>query len=274
MQGENSIIKLNNVTFGYPEMNNPLFKDLSANLPDGITTLVGQNGTGKSTFMLLAGGRVTPNSGTVEILGKDSSLITSEEERNKTVSFIYQNMEFETDAPIGSLMEYILQQGNADAKNNNLIITLLQELDLKKVTNLPTQKLSKGQLQKTIIAFSILYGSSIIMMDEPIFALEYNQKEKVLDFLFNYSKDNNISIFYSLHELELSKKYAESTILFYKDRKPMLGPTEELFKRDIIEDVYQVPYGMLYKKEELFRDRLYQTGKRAADKAENSRNNK
>ena len=48
------------------------------------------------------------------------------------------------------------------------------------------------------MAFSLLYGSRILMMDEPIFALEERQKSRIMEFLVD------LSLFYSVHELEIS----------------------------------------------------------------------
>ncbi len=53
-------IRLEKVSFYYPETEQLVFNDLSIELPKGVTTLVGQNGTGKSTLLLLAPGVLLP----------------------------------------------------------------------------------------------------------------------------------------------------------------------------------------------------------------------
>lgn len=53
--------------------------------------------------------------------------------------------------------------------------------------SLTTQTLSEGQLQRAIIAFSLLYGSRVIMMDEPVFALEDRQKDRTFESLMHYA---------------------------------------------------------------------------------------
>jgi len=189
-------VTLSHVAYTYPETELPVFMDLSLALPRGMVSLVGQNGTGKSTVLLLAGGRIYPGLGTVRILGRDSRELVDENEKNRYVSFIYQNMEFETEESIGDLMEWVYEHGHNEGRDPSLLNVLSKTLELEGILRKRTQAVSKGELQRAIIAFSLLYGSRIIMMDEPIFALEYGQKVRVMGFLMEYARERAISIYY------------------------------------------------------------------------------
>jgi ABC-type cobalamin/Fe3+-siderophores transport system ATPase subunit len=112
---------------------------------------------------------------------------------------------------------------------------------------------SKGELQRTIIAFSLLYGSRIVMMDEPIFAMEEPQKHRIMGFLLEYIRARGLSLYYSVHELDISEKYSDWLLLFQRGRPPRLGPTRELFNQENIENAYEVPFSMLRSKESLYR---------------------
>lgn len=249
-------ISLHNVSFYYPKTSHLVFNELSLVLPRGVLTLVGQNGTGKSTLLLLASGILLPVEGFVTLHDIDTRNLREESERQRYVSFVYQNMEFETEQPIGDLLEYVYQNGFHEDKNRPLIPELVEVCQLSAVLNKKTQEVSKGELQRTIIAFSLLYGSRIIMMDEPIFALEEYQKQRIMAYLLQYAHKEQISLYYSVHELDISEKFSDHLLLFYKDGKVELGPTGELFKRQKIEEAYQVPFVMLKRKEALFRETL------------------
>ena len=278
------IIRFENVTFFYPkadvavtddnrvaEIVDPteitrVFRDLTIDVPPGVTSLVGQNGTGKSTFLLLAGARIFPAVGRVLIENDESSAFRSaatdptvEEERNKRASFIYQNMEFETVDPIGDLMEHVFSEGTRSQTEAGFLTELTRHLELEPCLHKKTQELSKGQLQRAIIAFSVLYGSRIILMDEPVFALEEEQKSRVFSYLVEFAHRTNTSILYSAHNLELTAKYSDHLMLFAKDGSISVGPTSELFTRETIEQAYQVPYDLLYRKEYLYREMLNKT---------------
>lgn len=256
MSKNTTVVQFDHVTFTYPETVDPVFTDISLELPRGVVSLVGQNGTGKSTALLLAGGRIFPDNGTVTLLGKDTREIEGEEQRNMMASFIYQNMEFETEEPIEDLMHFIYSNGFHNKKDKKIIETLANVFELKECLDKKLQKLSKGQLQRAILAFSLLYGSRVIIMDEPIFALEDYRKTKVMQFLVEYAGLNGISIYYSAHELEISRKFADFILLFYKNGQFKLGKPQELLTEKNLEDAYEYPPAMLYQKEHFYRSSL------------------
>lgn len=238
-----------------------VFSGLTLDLPEGVTSLVGQNGIGKSTFLLLAGGRLLPTTGRVRIEGTDTAELAGqgpevEERRNRLASFIYQNMEFETEEPVGELMEFVLENGYHGEPPAGFLEEVRSALDLSPLLDKKTQELAKGQLQRVIIAFSLLYGSKVILMDEPVFALEEERKERVFEYLMSYSQRHGVSIYYSAHDLHLTEKYSDNLMLFWKNGDLQMGPTEELFTRENVEQAYQVPFHMLYRKEYLFREML------------------
>lgn len=251
---ENPIL-LDKISFSY-ETDKIVFQDMTLEMPAGVVSLVGQNGTGKSTLLLLAGGRIPPVSGNVFINGINSRDLQSEEEKNKLVSFVYQNMEFDTEETIGDLLFIIFENGNLGKKDPQLVSTIIDVLDLRPILGKKTGDISKGEMQRTVIAFSLLYGSKIIMMDEPVFALENNRKAIVLSYFNEYAKQFDISIYYSIHEIDLSMKYSDKALLFTKEGKILSGPTAELLTRDNIEEAYQVPLDLLHQRENLFRDHL------------------
>lgn len=245
-----------------------VFDGVSADFPEGVISLVGENGTGKSTALLLAGARVFPNSGTVRIYGRDTDELRAaaydpsvEEERNRLVSFIYQNMEFETEETVGDIMEFVYENGFHDEKDPSFLTLLRSELELDDCLNKQTQKLAKGQLQRSIIAFSFLYGSKIIMMDEPVFAVEEDRKDRIFGFVYEYASNKRWSVYYSAHNLELTQKYSDYLMLFDKEGQFEIGPTSELYTEQNIEEAFQYPYGLLHRKEHLFREMLMNVDK-------------
>lgn len=247
-------IELRNVSFAYEESESTVFNDLTLSLPGAVTTLVGQNGTGKSTFLLLAGGRLLPVSGDILINGMNTRTINDEDVRNKLVSIIYQNMEFETDDTIGSLLDFVHEQNNS--RNDSMVAEIVQAFGLEESLGKKFQENSKGDMQKICIAFSLLYGSPYIVMDEPVFALEHKWKETILEYIKDFSRRFNTAIYYSIHELDLSKKYSDNSLLFHKDHSISMGPTSSVLSNKNLEEAYQVPMELLYQRESLFRDHL------------------
>jgi ABC-type cobalamin/Fe3+-siderophores transport system ATPase subunit len=128
--------------------------------------------------------------------------------------------------------------------------------ELSNVLSRKTQEVSKGELQRIIMAFSLLYGSKSVIMDEPVFALEDYQKEKAMEYLVDYSRKSGMSLLFCAHELNLCEKYSDNMCIFMRDKNPLVGKTKDVFTQENIEAAYNVPLAMLKHKENLHRDIL------------------
>ncbi len=248
---------------------NQVFTQLDLELPSGMLSVVGENGIGKSTLLMLAGARLIPTNGRVTLFGRDTNEFAEahqrpelEEERNRLVSVIYQNMEFETNESIGTLLEAVAEMGNFGGSSDEFLSELRSALELDPVLNKRMQELSKGQLQRAVIAFSLLYGSHLVIMDEPVFALEQPQKERTFEYLLDYSRRSGTSIYYSAHDLDLTQKYSDTMLLLQKNDAPLIGPTSQIYTRDNLEQAFQAPLDTLYRRDYLYREMLMHTLKR------------
>ena len=248
------MIQFNDVTFKYPDdpsdldkagnpiINKPVFEHFTGTIPSSFTSLVGPNGCGKTTFMLLASGRLIPQNGNVKLFDQNIGAL-GEQQKNLVASVIYQNMEFETQQPANELLSYVYKNGNfrGNAKgieDRDLLAEVTEVFELGNILSRPLQKLSKGEIQRTLLAFSLLYGSMSIFMDEPLFAMEFKQKENSLNYLKKFSNETGTPMYISIHELELSKKYADNVLLFYPNRDMTFGSPEEVLTKDDLEKAY------------------------------------
>lgn len=248
-------VAFQNVSFAYDT--DPVLSNVSLEIPAGVTSLAGPNGSGKSTFFLLASGRLLPGSGVVLLEGRDTASL-DEVEKNRLCSLVYQNMEFENEEPLGELLEFVFLNGFLDQKNREFLATVTKTFELGELLSRKTQNLSKGEMQRAVMAFSLLYGSRVVVMDEPVFALEDHQKRRALGFLSEYARSAGVSFLYSAHELDLTRDFCDRVLLFSKVGQPVLGTAAELLSRETLENAYQVPYALLHQKERLYRSSLLQ----------------
>lgn len=249
-------VELRQVSYTYPEGDAPVFTDLSLRLPAGVAAFVGQNGTGKSTLMLLASGIALPDRGTVLLHGVDTRGLRDLRERQRYVSLIHQNMEFETKESIGDLLGRVYLTGYHRDHREEFVREMVRVFALQGVMHKRTQEVSKGELQRTLLAFCVLYGSRVLMMDEPVFAMEDHRKRSAMGFLYEYARGEGLSWYYSAHELDLSERYSDHVVLFRPGRAPLIGPTAEVHTRDRLERAYEAPYDLLKRREELYRRTL------------------
>lgn len=269
-----NFLEFNNVHFSYPAVEGDvdddgkqiqppvIFDHFSAELPTGFVSLVGPNASGKSTFMLLAAGRVLPQEGTVQLLGRDTRSI-DESERDKLASYIYQNMELDTDQKTAELLDYVYKNGSLGGaafgaldERKDFLEEVKEVFELQDLLDKKFNALSKGQLQRALTAFSLLYGSKSVFMDEPFFALEERQKESAIKYLKEFCAAKDVTVYISMHELDLTKKYADTVMLFYPNHDIDLGSAAEVLTDQALEKSYDVPASMLKQSEELSREQI------------------
>lgn len=243
----------------------PLFSDLSLELPVGMTFFVGPNGIGKSTLMVLAGARIAPQRGDVRVFGRDTASWTrvaptpaAEEERNRLVSFIYQNMELESDAPLGELLAAVGDAAGAPAAD---VDDVCRVADLNARLDRPLQELSKGEHQRALVAMSILYRSPVLFLDEPLFAAEPRHADSLYELLAARARsappgEPLSAIFLSVHDVEVARRWASGVVLFDGDGTITVGEPQELLRRERLERAFAAPWDTLYERQRLFRELL------------------
>jgi ABC-type cobalamin/Fe3+-siderophores transport system ATPase subunit len=247
-----------------PEDLEIILEHLDLSIPTGMVSVLGPNGVGKTTLLLLAGARIQPLSGQITIAGRNSSDFYQayqnphiEAERNELVSFVYQNMEFETEETLGEILSSMAE--SADTFKAAWLRKAIDALDLADCLHARPQSLAKGQLQRAVIALALYYGSPIIIMDEPVFALEDPRKRQVFNFLREYSSATGTTIIYSAHDFDLCRDFSDHSLLLWRENKQLhhrLGPSAEICAPATIEQAYRTPMNTLFQKERLYRQML------------------
>ena len=251
------LVEFQGVSFQYPETDAQVLDNVNLSLPQGICSLMGQNGTGKSTFLLLASGRLLPTQGKVILLGEDTKAL-DEVKKQPLASLVYQNMDFETEEHLGDLLSFVYEQGYLSPKNDVFLREIINIFELSLLLKRKTHILAKGEMQRAVMAFALLFGSKSVFMDEPVFAMEDYQKHRTFEYLCDHARSTGRSFYFSIHEFELSKKYSDYLLLFPKSGHPESGLKETMFTREKIEQAYQVPLEFLHQKENLYRKMMNQ----------------
>jgi iron complex transport system ATP-binding protein len=278
-------IEFDDVTFAYPAVEGdldengkqivprPVFEHFSGKIPGAFTSIIGPNGCGKSTFMLLASGRIRPSGGKISVMGEDIFSL-DEESRNLLCSVIYQNMEFESNEKVEKLLSFVYQNGNLKAaskgiKSGDLFGEVADVFELAPVMNHGLTEISKGENQRVLLAFSLLYGSKSVFMDEPFFAMEDRQKNSALEYLRNFSVQTQTPIFISMHELDLTQKFAEKVLLIHPNRDMDYGTPDEVMTDADLEKAYGIPRSMMKHSENMTRELLSQNAATLSEKQKN-----
>ncbi len=275
MSGIQDTITFENLTFAYPkedenEKDTFVFQNMSGTIPlekkGELVSIIGPNGSGKSTLMLLISGRLKPQEGSCTFLGNRLCLL-EENQKNLLASFIYQNMEFENEDSVANLLTQVYKTGNYRGKakaiksESDFLSEVIDVLELTPVLQHKLTALSKGEIQRVLIAFSLLYGSASVFMDEPLFALEPRQMENTLLYLKEYCEKTGSRIFISIHDLDLTRKFADKVLLLFPNHDMSFGSPDEVMTNEDLEKAYSMPASMLRHHESLTRESLSQTAR-------------
>ena len=160
-----------------------------------FVAIIGQSGSGKSTFMNMLGCLDVPTSGTYHLGGVDVSTMDDDQQaeiRNKMLGFIFQQYNLIPKLTVLENVELpLLYAGVGAEERKERAVAALGRVGLAdKQKNLPSQ-LSGGQQQRVSIARALAGNPSVILADEPTGALDSRTSREVLNFLRQLNEEGN-----------------------------------------------------------------------------------
>lgn len=195
----------------------PIVDITSLEIKDGEHLfLYGKSGSGKSTFLNLLCGILTPNAGKIEVLGKDlKTLSATQKDKFRADNFGAIFQEF-------NLLPYLSVEKNialscefsktkaANVKNiKEEIKGLLDALELNVDLSTPAMNLSVGQQQRVAVARALIGKPKIIIADEPTSALDSDSKDSFMKLLFQQIEAQNSTLIFVSHDKSLSTNFKD-----------------------------------------------------------------
>lgn len=171
--------------------------------------IVGQSGSGKSTFMNMIGLLDIPTSGTYLLDGIDVSSMTDDELseiRNKQIGFIFQGFNLISNlSAIENVELPLVYRGMKKEERHKLAIDALERVGLShRLSHLPKQ-MSGGQQQRVAIARAVAARPPIILADEPTGNLDSHSGVEVMKILHELHKEGRTIILIT-HDNEIAKE--------------------------------------------------------------------
>jgi len=171
------MIEIKNLSFSYTGEEPYLIKDLNMSIPKGqLISVIGENGSAKSTLVKLLVGLLKPLKGSIVI-----------ETRN--VAYVPQRMEsFNKQFPITVEEVYKIHLKALGLKDMDLIDSALEEVSMKSYKKTLIGDLSGGQTQRIFIGRALLGNPEIIILDEPSTGMDLRSQKEVRQILKNLRK--------------------------------------------------------------------------------------
>ena len=209
------MIEINDLTFEYPG-SDFRFNLNSLNIRSGEkVALIGPSGYGKTTLLNLLSGILEPIRGTIHLNGTEVTKLADSQRRNfriTNIGFVFQN--FELIEYLNVLDNIILSYRiNPSLSMNREVIdraeTISEQLGLGDKLKRNVGKLSQGEMQRVALCRAILNNPKIILADEPTGNLDPQNKEKIMEILFDYSSRENATLITVTHDHSLLKGFDE-----------------------------------------------------------------
>ena len=220
----NVIIDLKNIDITFTQKRRTIqaVKDVSIQIEKGdIYGIVGYSGAGKSTLVRAINLLQVPTAGKITI-GKDVTFedgqvkLTTKELRQKrqTIGMIFQHFNLMAQKTAYENVAFALRHSKlSNEEKDKKIRDLLELVDLAdRAENYPAQ-LSGGQKQRVAIGRALLTDPDILLMDEPLSALDVPRKRELMQYLESLSKEINVPILYVTHSLDELLRLADRVVL-------------------------------------------------------------
>ena len=204
--------------------------------PGETLAIVGESGCGKSTLARVLTMIESPTSGTLEIEGNEIALVGGKppDELRRHVQIVFQN-------PYGSL------------NPRKTVATMLEEplklntdLDMKQRRAAAEDMIAKvglrpehadryphmfsgGQRQRIAIARSLMLNPKILILDEPVSALDLSIRAQILNLLSDLQEEFGLAYIFITHDLSVVRRIADDIMVMYFGQPVEVGPAEEIF---------------------------------------------
>ncbi len=177
---------------------------------DGITSIFGPSGSGKTTLLNFISGKMIPKKGFIEINGKvllDTEHKISLPIHKRGIGYVFQEP---TLFPHYSVEKNLLY--GAKHKDPELFERITDLLGIKPLLKKRIAYLSGGEKQRISIGRALLSSPDILLMDEPLSALDQARKEEILKYLAKIPTHFKIPILYVTHNRQEAKQLSQQFI--------------------------------------------------------------
>jgi len=192
--------------------------DLNATVLAGITILFGRSGAGKSTLLDCIAGLLPPDSGRVALgsEGEETVFFDSEKGVNITpaqrrIGYVFQSLALFPHLTVNANVEYGLVRLDREQRRQRRA-EILQLFHCDSLGERKPDEISGGERQRVALARTLVTGPRILLLDEPLSALDVGTKLKILEDLQAWNQRRRIPILYVTHSPAEAMRLGENVI--------------------------------------------------------------
>jgi spermidine/putrescine transport system ATP-binding protein len=194
-----------------------------------LVVLLGPSGSGKTTLLSLIGGFTVPSTGRIVIAGRDVTLLDPAARPTATVFqdyALFPHMRVADNVAFG-----LACRGVALAERNRKVAEMLALVGLDGFGRRHVHELSGGQRQRVALARALAVEPEILLLDEPLGALDLHLRRQVQDELLRLQRQTARTFVHVTHDQEEAMALADILVVLNEGRIEDLGPPERVYTR-------------------------------------------
>jgi len=210
-----------------------------------IVTILGPNASGKSTLLKLISGALEPLSGRVELEGFETSRLDART-RAQRIAMVHQESQLLFPAraweyvlqgrhPYGRMLRFETEEDVTIAEN------AMAQVGAKHLRDRWMHEISGGEKQRVILARALAQQPLLLLLDEPTLHLDIGAQVDLLERLRQLAAENRYTVVVVTHELSLAAEFADQVVLMHKGKCLRVGTPAEVYRRDLLEQVFEAP---------------------------------
>ena len=205
--------------------------DANFSIPDrGITVVFGPSGSGKTTLLRAIAGLEKSDKGFLKI--GDSVWQKGEDflaTHKRQIGYVFQDAALFDHLDVKGNLNFVIKR--AIGLKEDFIESIHNLLEIKTLLNRKTTQLSGGERQRVAIARALLTNPKILLLDEPLSALDLKRKNEILPYLDSIHNDLEIPILYVTHSQDEMSRLADHLLLIEDGNIIGSGPVNDMLTR-------------------------------------------
>ena len=205
--------------------------DAKFTIPDkGITVVFGDSGSGKTTLLRVIAGLEKSDDGYLKVgdsvWQKGDNFVPT---HKRQIGYVFQDAALFDHLDVKGNLGYVIKR--TDGLNKDFIESIYTLLEIKSLLNRSTVQLSGGEKQRVAIARALLANPKILLLDEPLSALDLKRKNEILPYLDSLHNQLDIPILYVTHSQDETSRLADHLMLIENGKIIGNGPVNEMLTR-------------------------------------------
>jgi putative spermidine/putrescine transport system ATP-binding protein len=205
-------------------------KDLNLSMPKGeFLTMLGPSGSGKTTCLMMLAGFETATHGEIRLGGRPINQVPP---HKRGIGMVFQNYALFPHMTVGENLGFPLEvRGMGKSERDAKIVRALDMVQMGAFANRRPAQLSGGQQQRIALARALVFDPELVLMDEPLGALDKQLREHMQFEIKDLHRRLGITVVYVTHDQGEALTMSDRVAVFNDGRIQQLAAPDELYER-------------------------------------------